>query len=259
MKRTALIGTGFMGSAIGRALREAFPDIEIGVVDSVPLKREEALSTFADKDFGTESGRAMAWADLTILAVKPQDLSAITAPSGTAILSVLAGTSIARISSTVGSDRVARIMPSLAADIRRSVVGLSFATAADDELVASSRSVARAMGTVLEVKEDLLHAVTAVSGSGIAFVFDLIHAMALGGVREGLRYDQALQGVTEVFGSAAALLQKTGVSPTEMVTRVCSPAGTTIAGIEALERTGVRAGIMEAIHATAMRSRALES
>lgn len=262
MNRIVLFGAGFMGSAVGRSVRKSYPDVEIGIVEPSTDKRKDALMQFAGSDFSEDPASGIAWADLTVLAIKPQDLDRIgmvSPPPDRSYLSILAGTSIDRISETVGSKAVARMMPNLAADIGRAVVGLTVPPAVPENLATLSRKVAGSLGTVIEIPEKLMHAVTALSGSGIAFVFEMIHAMALGGVKEGLKYEDAVRGAAEVVASAGETIRRLGVNPAEMTSRVCSPAGTTIAGIEAMEKGGVRAGIIAAIHAAAERSRELES
>ncbi len=249
-----------MGSAVAAAIRRTAV-VEIGVVDRYEERRARATTQLGARDFVTDAAAAADWADIAILAIKPQDLDDLSGAfdAHDAVVSVLAGTSIATIRDTTGSRRVARIMPNLAAEIAQATVGLTLPDGADDDLVAGARSVASALGTVLEVPERLMHAVTALSGSGIAYVFRFINAMAMAAVREGLPYDQALQGAISVVSSGAQLLDHTGVHPDEMVARVCSPGGTTVAGIAALDRHRFNHAVHEAVAAAARRSRELDT
>lgn len=268
MKKIVIVGTGFMGSAVAEALRNSGEVIELGIVEKNREARSTALDNLGCRDFSSNPGEIWRWADLVVLAFKPQDLqSAIESllpdaggmPQGTTIVSVLAGTSIATLSGLLGTDQVVRMMPNLAARIGKSVVGVSFSSGLDDSVRESVLRTFAPLGALLEIPERSMAAVTGVAGSGVAFVFEFIDALALGGVEQGLPYVQALDAALQVVESAAVLLRQTGTNPEEMVRRVCSPGGTTIAGIKALAREGLRTAVMEAVGAAASRSRELES
>jgi pyrroline-5-carboxylate reductase len=114
-----------------------------------------------------------------------------------------------------------------------------------------------ATGVALPAEEKLLDAVTGLSGSGPAYVFQFIEALADGGVRAGLPRDLALALALQTVKGAAALAQETRTHPAELKDRVASPGGTTIAGVHALERGGLRAAVMDAVVAATDRARQL--
>jgi pyrroline-5-carboxylate reductase len=100
--------------------------------------------------------------------------------------------------------------------------------------------------------------ITGLSGSGIAFAFAFIHALAMGGVKTGLGYAQACDVAIQVVEGAAAVLRGTKDTPANLIAKVCSPAGTTIAGIEALEEAAFTAAVMRAVEEAAARADELE-
>ena len=118
--------------------------------------------------------------------------------------------------------------------------------------------LAAALGTALEIPEKLMSAMTGVSGSGLAFVFQFVHAMAQGGVAAGFDYQTALAVAVAGLEGAASLL-KDGAHPMELASRVTSPAGTTIQGVRALEKGGFTAAVMEAVEAAARKATEFEA
>lgn len=263
MKQIGLVGFGFMGSAVVRSVRTQFPKLSIGMVEKDTARRDIAASEYGARDYTDRPAELIAESDAIVIAVKPQDFAAI-APQISAgensplYISVLAGTSIETLSRRLGTDRIVRIMPSLVAEIGRAVVGMSFGPGVGKADRKLAHSVADGMGTVMEVQEPILAAITGLSGSGVAFVFSFIHALALGGVSQGIPYTAALEGAREVVGGAAALLTESGLHPEEMVSRVASPAGTTIAGLTELYEGSFSATVIAAVGAAADRARELE-
>jgi pyrroline-5-carboxylate reductase len=196
--------------------------------------------------------------DITVLSVKPQDFAVFTAGAkgagrGKAVISILAGRKIQTVSESLGTDQVARFMPTLAAVKGSSMVGVSFHADAAPRMREEVLELARALGTALEIPEKLMSAMTGVSGSGLAFVFQFVHAMAQGGVAAGFDYRTALAIAVAGLEGAASLL-KDGIHPMELASRVTSPAGTTIQGVRALEKAGFTAAVMEAVEAAARKA-----
>jgi len=263
MKQIGIVGLGFMGSAIVRSVRSRFPSLSIGMVEKDPARRDIAAGEYGARDYTDRPADCIAESDIVVLAVKPQDLPSVApalvgADSAPLYISVLAGTSIESLSRHLRSDRIIRIMPSLVAEIGRAVIGMSCSPSINTEDKNRAHDVVDGMGTVLEVPEPLLAAITGLSGSGVAFVFSFVHALALGGVSQGLPYSTALDGAREVVAGAAALLSDTGVHPEELVSRVASPAGTTIAGLRELYDGAFTATVVNAVEAAANRARELE-
>ncbi len=258
-----ILGYGNMGEAVARGLRARHPRLKLAVLE----KREEQLA--AAGDLGAELFTPaqleifLRTSTTVVLSVKPQDLATLSAAEPKAfsnhfVISVLAGTTLNTLQEQLGTSAAARLMPSLAARIGRAVVGVALPERLTGEQRETALEVACAMGTPFEVPESLMSAVTGLSGSGLAYVFAFIHALALGGVRCGLPYQQAVEMARDVTSGAAELLADQTEHPISMLSRVISPAGTTIEGVSALEQHAFSAAVMEAVVAAADRARELE-
>jgi pyrroline-5-carboxylate reductase len=201
--------------------------------------------------------------DSIVLAVKPQVLVKIANEISRAlcpknlIISVAAGISLAKLETLLGSPRIVRVMPNTPCQVQAGASGIAAlpgATAEDRNWV---EHLMASVGTVHHVDDDLLHAVTGVSGSGPAYAFLVIEALADGGVAVGLPRKIALQLAAQTLLGAATMVLKTGEHPGELKDRVASPGGTTIAAIAELEKHGVRAAFIEAVKAATERSKSL--
>ncbi len=200
-------------------------------------------------------------ARVLVLAVKPQTLPALAAevrPHLTAdhlVVSIAAGVTLATLAGWFGgATRLVRVMPNTPCLVGVCAAGVApgpTATPADAEVV---MRLFAAVGRAVVVPESLLDAVTGVSGSGPAFVYMLIEAMADGGVRAGLSRPVALELAAQTALGAAKMVLETGTHPATLKDAVASPGGTTIAGIYALERGGFRAAVLDAVAAAAGRA-----
>jgi len=262
MERVGIIGFGTMGEAFAACIARKLPQLSLVVHDAKKDRREAAA-----RDHGlavaATAAEVLQESDLTILSIKPQDLAGFAAEVKAsarrkAVISILAGRTIQVIADSLGTDQVARFMPTLAAVNGASMVGVSFHPEAGTQLRDDARAIATALGTALEIPEKLMGAMTGVSGSGLAFVFQFVHGMALGGVAAGFDYRTALAVAVAGLEGAASLL-KAGAHPMELASRVTSPAGTTIQGVRALERAGFTAAVMEAVEAAARKANEFES
>jgi pyrroline-5-carboxylate reductase len=264
MKRLGIIGYGHMGKAIIGGLTRENPDMEVGIAEKDPGRRAEAVEQLKVMDFSDSIGDLGAWADVTVLAIKPQDLQSFAESVGdglssASLVSILAGTPMVTIEGLLRPAKLCRFMPNLAAVIGRAAVGVSFDPSSNGaEFRGNAFAVARAMGTPIEVREELLAAITGVSGSGLAYAFRFIHALALGGTHEGLTYEQALETAIGMVSGAGALLQENGEHPEAMLSKVTSPGGTTIHGVKALEEGAFSDAVMNAVSAAAERAREME-
>lgn len=206
----------------------------------------------------TSNADLMAAADLVVVAVKPQvlpqlltEIAPLVEPRHL-IVSIAAGATLQRLSNALGLNaRVVRVMPNTPALVGASASGIAGGTAEDAALV---ERLFTAVGTAVRVPEPLLDAVTGLSGSGPAYVFVLIEALADGGVRAGLSRDVAMKLAAQTVFGAAKMVIDTGSHPAALKDAVASPSGTTIAGLHALERAGFRAGLMDAVMAAAERA-----
>jgi pyrroline-5-carboxylate reductase len=266
-RKLALIGGGNMGEAILKGLiaSDLIKPQQMTVTDIV-----EQRLTYLHEAYGvcsmTDNAAAVAPADLVILAVKPQDIVptiqslANAVDGGHLVISIAAGVPTAKIETTFGKPvRVVRVMPNTPALVLASAAALCagrHATVADLE---TARLLFDALGKTVVVAEILMDAVTGLSGSGPAYIFLLIEALADGGVKMGLPRQVALTLAAQTVYGSAKLLLETGLHPGELKDRVASPAGTTIAGLHALEARAFRSAIIEAVACATQRSQELGS
>jgi pyrroline-5-carboxylate reductase len=261
MTRIGIIGFGVMGEAFAAGLARTLPQVSLLAFD-VKRDRLDAAEKGLKLAAAASAAEVLRGSDLTILCVKPQDFVVLAAEvrdaaRGRAVISILAGRRIQTIADSLGTDQVARFMPTLAAVKGTALVGVSFHAQVTKKTREDALAVAGALGTSLEIPEKLMSAMTGVSGSGLAYVLQFVHAMALGGVASGFDYRTALTVAVAGLEGAASLL-KDGTHPLELASRVTSPAGTTIQGVRALERAGFTAAVMEAVEAAARKATELE-
>lgn len=270
MTRISVLGFGNMGEALARGIAVRRPGIEIAVLEKRPERLERAREVGYTVFPPERLSEFLAFCDTVVLSVKPQDLATLAsadAPStdnplrgfeSVDVLSILAGTTVDTLLSVLKPRAAARLMPSLAAQVGRSAVGVAVPESASQELRAKALFVAEAMGSAYELPERLMSAITGLSGSGLAYVFAFIHALALGGTRAGIPYPRSLEIAREVTAGAAELLQRSGDHPIEALSRVISPAGTTIEGVSILEERGFSSAVIDAVIAAADRAAELE-
>ncbi len=153
--------------------------------------------------------------------------------------------------------RMVRAMPNTPALIQKGATALAPSPEARPEDISTAEAVFQAVGITVLVKESQMDAVTGLSGSGPAWVFAVIEALAAGGVKEGLSQDVALNLTTQTVLGAAHLIQATGKHPATLRDQVCTPGGTTMAGLYAMEEGGLRLALMNAVIAATKRSKEL--
>ena len=261
--RIGILGFGNMGEALAAGLRERQPDCELAVYEKVEAQSRLAAERYGAKVCATLAEIAAA-SEILIVAVKPQNTDELLAglksvSRGARVISIVAGKRIAYFQERLGTDQVVRFMPNLAAREGKAAVGVSCATTVQADFRSQALQIAESVGIAVEVGEELLAAITGISGSGLAYAFAFVHAMALGGVQAGLSYPTALAVSLEVAEGAVALLKKSGEHPIGLLSKVTSPGGTTIAGVRALEEGGFTATVMDAVVRASQRARELES
>ncbi len=263
--RLAFIGAGNMAEALVRGLlhTRSLPPEQIVVTDPRAERLEHFIKTFAVRA-ERENGPAVADADVVVLAVKPQILDRVVAEIAPSVrpsaltLSIAAGVPIASIAAHLGPKaRVVRAMPNICAVVGQAATAIAPGAAATAEDVALARAVFDAVGMTVEVEEGLMDAVTGLSGSGPAYMFLVVEALADAGVRVGLpRYQSQKLAAATVLGSAKLLIE-TGEHPGVLKDQVTSPGGTAIAGLHTLESGGLRTTLINAVVAATERSRQL--
>lgn len=252
MQKIVFIGAGSMAEALmhGWIKNEIIPADHIYVKNRSNIERLQELKN----QYGiriVEELENIKDADLLILAMKPKDAKtacetiAAYLSENTAILSVLAGISIETIERALGSRPIARVMPNTSAAIGMSATGITFNQNVTESQKSTYLKLLQAIGMVIEVDEDKLHAVTALSGSGPAYFYYFIEACEEIGTAFGLTKETVRKLMVQTMAGSAAMLQTVNEEPCELRRKVTSPGGTTEAGINALDEYRFK----EAIHA----------
>lgn len=266
-KTLAVFGTGMMGGALTRGLvrADAMPAAHIRLYDT---QCERAQAAAAELGEGAQAvatpDDALAGADIILLAVKPPiiaDVLGAIAPSLTPahlIISIAAGVRLAAMEARVPAGvPIIRAMPNTPCLVGQGAAALCRGANATDAHLADAQALFASVGQSVEVAETLMDAVTGLSGSGPAYVYLMIEALIDGAVRQGLPRDTArLLAVQTVLG-AAQMVAQSDAHPAQLRDNVTTPGGTTIAGLAALERGGVRSALSDAIAAATQRSKEL--
>lgn len=261
---TVFLGAGNMASALLRgAVGQGLSADRFGATDVRSEPLEQLRDDLGIRAFASNS-EAVHWAQLVVLAVKPQVLPALLAeiaPSlrgDAVVLSIVAGVPIARIDAALGGQkRIVRAMPNTPSLVNAGATAVAWSSAVREEELTMVSALLACTGLVVRVDENLLDGVTGLSGSGPAYGFMAIEALSDAGVREGLPRDVATRLAAQTLLGAAKMVLETGEHPGKLKDMVTSPAGTTIAGLAALERHGLRAALMAAVEAASARSREL--
>jgi pyrroline-5-carboxylate reductase len=258
------LGSGKMASALARGVVAggAFTAGEV-VVSDVVGATAEALAKATGGRVARSNAELAAACETIVLCVKPADavsaLREIGAKiDGRLVISIVAGLSTAALEQAAGAGaRIIRVMPNTPALVGEGAAAYALGSRATEEDAAVVEKLFSAVGVIVRVKESLLDAVTGLSGSGPAYVFTVIEALADGGVLMGLPRELALQLAAQTVAGAARMVRETGLHPATLRDQVTSPGGTTIAGLEALEKAGFRAALISAVRAATERSREL--
>jgi pyrroline-5-carboxylate reductase len=262
--KLGFLGSGKMASALARGVvaSGAFAPADV-IVSDVVSAAAEALAKATGAGIARTNAELAAGADHIVLCVKPHDaVNALTdlgpALQGKLIISIVAGLSTKVLEDAAGKGaRVIRVMPNTPALVGQGAAAYALGTAATDADAEVVEKLFRSVGLIVRVKEALLDAVTGLSGSGPAYVFTVIEALADGGVLMGLPRDLAIQLAAQTVVGAATMVRETGEHPATLRDQVTSPGGTTIAGLEALEKAGLRSALISAVRVATERSRQL--
>lgn len=265
-KRVCFIGAGAMaGAIVGGILRnKLIAPQNIAMVAPREGTRNKVQSKFKGVVTSPVASTVLPTADIAVLAVKPQvapevmkSIRALLNPNGALVISVMAGFTVSDLESALDGKkkhRIIRLMPNTNLLAGHGCVGFSTGTnvtGADEAVVTK---IFGSLGFCAKVTEAQMVGVTGMAGSGPAFVASFIEAMSDAGVRNGLPRDLANKyAFHTVFGTAKLLLES-DMSTLQLKEMVCSPGGTTIAGVEALEQNGLRYAIMSAVNASAEKS-----
>lgn len=264
-KRIAILGTGNMGEALAKGLLRAgkvAPEA-LTCTDARAERREEIQKKYGVQ-VTADNRAAVAQADIVVLAVKPQMMDLLLeeiAPAVDArklVISIAAGIPIAGIARKLGAGvHIVRTMPNTPALVGAGATALARGPHATEADLEQALALFEAVGVAVVVEEHHLDAVTGLSGSGPAFVFMAIEALADGGVKVGLSRPVALALAAQAVMGSAKLVLESGEHPGRLKDQVTSPGGTSIAGVHALEAAGFRAALIAAVEVATRRSREL--
>lgn len=259
--RVGFLGAGQMATALARAWAASGQVGDILASDPLPPARE-AFTSRTNLPATGDNRRVVEHADLLVLAVKPQVMTALLAEVRDAVaarrplvVSIAAGVTLTKLTDGLGPlTRLIRVMPNTPCLVGASASAFTPGPRATDADVALVQRLLDTVGRAFRVPEPLLDAVTGLSGSGPAFVYLIIEALSDGGVRAGLPRDVSTALAAQTVLGAARMVLETGQHPGALKDAVASPAGTTIAGLHELERAGVRGALMTAVEAAARRA-----
>jgi pyrroline-5-carboxylate reductase len=264
-RRIGMIGAGNMAGALVRGLLVSGRITSDRVRASDVLDEKRRALGEAHGIVTTDDNASVArFADLVVLAVKPQVIADVTktfadalAPE-TLVVSVAAGVPIRALAALLPRTRsIVRAMPNTPALVLAGATGLAASSAVSDADFAAATALFEAVGRVVRVEEPALDAVTGLSGSGPAYVMLVIEALTEGGVQAGLDRETALLLATDVVYGSAKLLVETRDDPARLRAMVTSPNGTTLAGLRALEAGGLVSALISAVESATRRSREL--
>lgn len=265
MEKILFIGAGSMAEAIiaGIVEQKVVPSKHVFVMNRSDANRLCDLEDRYGISKACEDRSFIKEIDLIVLATKPKDVQQVMRDirpfitEHTAFLSVIAGISIETFEKGLGKRPIARSMPNTSAMIGKSASGVAFNEEVSSEMEESILCLLRAIGIVKVVEEDDLHAVTALSGSGPAYIYYLVEALEEAAIAQGLEATDARELIIQTIEGAAAMLKATGQEPSTLRTNVTSPGGTTAAGLQSLASHDFKAVIADCIASAEARSREL--
>lgn len=258
MKKAAFIGAGNMGGALIQAACQAIGPDQVVITDHAYAKAEELagkLGCTAVQD----NGDALRQAEYVFLCVKPQVMEgvvkalvpALREKPDTVLVTIAAGIQIATLRGWLGdcSPAILRIMPNTPASIGMGMLALTGEQNAKEEHYQAVEAILAKAGRVERLAEGQIDAFSAVAGCGPAFVYPFIEALADGAVKVGLPRQQAMVYAAQMVLGSAAMVLESGKHPGQLKDEVCSPGGSTIAGVAALEARAFRSAAIEAVEA----------
>ena len=265
-KKIAILGSGNMGEALisGLIVSESSEPKNIICTDI----RSEKLDRIR-REYGvlttTDNLKAVVESDIIVYAVKPQIIAAVLKETAEKldmsklVISIAAGVPMAAIESFLNKDlRLIRVMPNIAASVKEAASAIAAGAHATKEDIDLALAIFNSIGRSILIKENyLMDAITGLSGSGPAYIFLIVDALADAGVKMGLARQEALFLSTQTVLGAAKLLLETQEHPGQLKDKVTSPGGTAIAGLATLEEGGLRTTLIHAVEAATNRSREL--
>jgi pyrroline-5-carboxylate reductase len=265
-KKIGIIGTGNMGQALISGLVFSRSSVPENIICS-DIRKEKLK--FIKEEYGVVTKKSNVdvanASDIIIYAIKPQIMASIMRETADCldmnklIISIAAGVPMAAIEAYLNKElRLIRVMPNIAASVKESATAIAAGKNATKNDIRVAKAIFDSVGTSVFIEENILmDAITGLSGSGPAYIFIIVDALADAGVKMGLsREDSLLLSIQTVLG-AAKLLKETKAHPGQLKDKVTSPGGTAIAGIHTLEKGGLRTTLINAVEAATNRSKEL--
>jgi len=260
--KIGFLGCGNMGSAVALTLCKS-TDYEVFVYSHGRTAADFA-KTHEKAVLCASVGELVSVSDIVVIAVKPQVLPSLYdrlkgCNSGSRKwISLAAGVSLETLTGRLGTPDVVRFMPNVAAKAGKSVTAIACAPGCDRGFAQTAYGIAKLFGSAFELEERLFGAFIGTSASAIAYMFQFIHALGLGGCREGLAYSKAVEMACDTMLGAVELVKSSGRNAVELEASVCSAGGTTVEGVRVLEEAGFNGIVMDAVSAAAQRAVELE-
>ena len=265
-KKIAILGSGNMGEALisGLIVSESSEPKNIICTDIRKEKLDEIRREYGVRTT-TDNIEAVVESDIIVYAVKPQIIATVLKETAEKldmsklVISIAAGVPMAAIESCLDKDlRLIRVMPNIAASVKEAASAIAAGAHATQEDIDLALAIFNSIGKSIFLKENyLMDAITGLSGSGPAYIFLIVDALADAGVKMGLAREEALFLSTQTVLGAAKLLLETQEHPGQLKDKVTSPGGTAIAGLATLEEGGLRTTLIHAVEAATNRSKEL--
>ena len=253
--RIGFIGMGNMGYAFLKGVKSSFSNDEI-IFHSKSLNKMEKIFKKENIAYVSDNNRVVQGSKYIILAIKPQMFEGVISEIKSSItdenivISLAPGVTIKQLSEMCGTDRIVRAMPNTPSMVGEGMTGISFNKEYfSGEEIEIIEEIFSSVGKMRVVNENMINAVVCASGSSPAYVFMFIEALADSVVKCGMTRNDAYEFVAQTVLGSAKLMLETNKHPGELKDMVCSPGGTTIAGVEQLEKNGFRKAIFSATQA----------
>ncbi len=264
-KKIGVIGTGNMGEALISGLLHSRSSTPENIICSDI--RKDKLKIVKESYGVLTSGNnlnVVSASEIVVYAVKPQIMASVLRETATSldmsklIISIAAGVPLSAIESCLNKDlRLVRVMPNIAASVKEGAAAIAPGKHALKDDLKVAKAIFDSVGKSVIIEEELMDAITGLSGSGPAYLFLIVDALADAGVKMGLSREDALLLSTQTVLGAAKLLMETNEHPGKLKDRVTSPGGTAIAGLHTLEQGGLRTTLINAVEAATRRSKEL--
>jgi pyrroline-5-carboxylate reductase len=263
-RKIGFIGSGVMAEALIRGIVGSKIAEVKDVCSSDPSpERREAIGELLENNVFADNHEVVKRADIVILAVKPDvigkvagEISGLLKPHQL-VVSIAPGVTLDALGEKLGTRRLIRVMPNTPALVGEGAAAFCRGSEASEEDAEAVIQIFSSVGSCEEVKEDLMDAITGLSGSGPAYVYLAIEALSDGGVKMGLPRSTATRLAAQTVKGAASMVLESGLHPGELKDQVTTPGGTTIEGVHALEKAGLRDAFIGAVEAAAAKSRRL--